>query len=159
MDRAEGRSRDGSLGIGGEPGDPEVGDHRPSVAGQQDVARLDVAMDDAADVGDAQRPGDIEPDPRGLGRREAAHASEARGEVLALDELHDEVRLAVVRAGLQAGHDVRVAQDGRGERLAPEAHRDVGVLDDLATEELDGDACGRASCRAPGGRSPCRRSR
>ena len=71
VDRAEGRARDGALGVGGEPGDPEVGDHRPPVAREQDVAGLDVAMDDPADVGDAQRTGDVEPDPRGVRRAPA----------------------------------------------------------------------------------------
>ena len=49
------------------------------------------------------------------------------------------IRLAVVRAGLQARDDVRVAQDRRGECLAPEAHRDVRVLEDFATKEFDRD--------------------
>ena len=129
VDRAERRARDGALGVGGQPGDPEVGDHRPAVAGEQDVAGLHVAMDDPADVGDAERAGDVEADPGGLGRFEAAGPPQPRGEVLAFDELHDQERLAVVGAGLEAGDDVRVAEDGRGERLAPEAHRDVGVLD------------------------------
>ena len=71
--------------------------------------------------------------------REAADPPQPRGEVLALDELHDEVRLAVVGAGLEAGDDVRVAEDGRRERLAPEAHRDVGVRDDLGAQQLDRD--------------------
>ena len=48
-------------------------------------------------------------------------AAEAGREVLALDEVHDEVRLVAVRAGVQARDDVRVAQDRGGQRLASEA--------------------------------------
>ena len=68
---------------------------------------------------------------------QAPAPAQTSGEVLALDQLHDQERLAVVRAGLQAGDDVGVAQHGRGQRLPPEAHRDVAVLDRLAPQELD----------------------
>ncbi len=127
VDRPERRAGDGTLGIGGQPGDPEVGDHRPPIAGEQDVARLDVAMDDPADVGDTECPGHVEADLCGLGRREATTSAKARGEILALDQLHDQERLAVVGARLQAGDDVRVAQDGGRQGLAPKTHRDVGI--------------------------------
>ena len=90
-----------------------------------------------ADVRDAQRAGDVEPDAGGLRRAQPTEPPQPGRQVLALDELHDEERLAVVGAGLEAGDDVRVAQDGRGQRLAPEAHRDVGVGDDLAAQQLD----------------------
>ncbi len=96
-------------------------------------------MDDPADVGDAEGAGDIEPDPGRLARGEPADSTQPRGQVLALDELHHQERLAVVGAGLEAADDVRVAQHGRGEGFAPEAHRDVGVLDDLAPKQLDRD--------------------
>ena len=66
---------------------------------------------------------------------QSSAAPQTRSEVLALDQLHDEIRLAVVRAGLQAGDDVPMAQDRCREGLAPEAHRDVGVLDDLAPKQ------------------------
>ena len=98
---------------------------------------LHVAMDDAANVGDAERARDVEADPSDIAGRQPSAAPQSRREVLALDQLHDEIRLAVVRAGLQAGDDVPVAQDRRREGLAPEAHRDVGVRDDLAAEQLD----------------------
>jgi hypothetical protein len=137
--RPERRARDRALGVGGQAGDPEVGDHRAAVAGEQDVARLHVAVDDAAHVCDAERTRDVGADPCRFGRGEASTSSQAGGEVLALDQLHDEVRLGVVGAGLEAGDDVRVTQDRGGERLASEAHRDVGVLDGLASQQLDRD--------------------
>ena len=137
VDRAEGRARDRALGVGRQPGDPEVGDHRPAVAREQDVARLDVAMDDPADVRHAQRASDVEPDPGRLRRTQPTQPPESGRQVLTLDELHDQERLAVVGAGLETGHDVRVAQHRGGQRLAAEAHRDIGIGDDLATEQLD----------------------
>ena len=81
------------------------------------------------------------------------------GQVLALDELHDQERLAVVGAGLEAGDDVRVAQDGLRERLAPEAHRDVGVGDHLATQQLDRHGTVESWCRSRDGPWPCHRPR
>ena len=92
-----------------------------------------------ADVRHAERPGDVEPDPCGLGGRKPTEPPKPRRQILAFDELHDQERLAVVGAGLETGDDVRVAQDGGGQRLAAEAHRDIGIGDDLATEQLDRD--------------------
>ena len=100
---------------------------------------FDVAMDDAADVGDAERAGDIEPDAADLPRGEPAATPQPRREVLAVDELHDQVGLVAVGARVQAGDDVRVAEDGGGQRLAPEALGEVGVGGDLGAQQLDRD--------------------
>ena len=139
MHGAEGRAGDRALGVGCQAGDPEVGDHRPAVAREQDVARLDIAVDDASDVRHAERTGDVEADACCLRRGEATDTTQPGGQVLALDELHDQERLAIVGAGLEAGDDVRVAQDGLRQCLAPEAHRDVGIGDHLAPQQLDRD--------------------
>ena len=64
---------------------------RPSAA-EQDVSGLDVAMDDAADVGDAEGTSHVEPDPRRLPRGEPAAASQPGRQVLPVDQRHDEVR-------------------------------------------------------------------
>ena len=136
---AERRPGDRSLGIGRQPGDPEVCDHRTAVAGEEDVAGLHVPMDDPADMRDRERTGDVEPDPSRLARREPSDAAEPRGEILAFDQLHHQERLAIIGSRLEAADDVGMAQDGRREGLAPEPHRDVGVLDDLVAEQLDGD--------------------
>ena len=95
-------------------------------------------MDDAAHVRDAQSAGHIQPDPRRLGRNEPADPLEPRRQILAFDEFHDQERLTVIRPGLEAGDQVRVAQDRRSERLTSEAHRQIGVPDHLASEQLDG---------------------
>ena len=96
-------------------------------------------MDDPANVGHAKRPGDIQPDASRLGGCQPADPPQPGGQVLAFDQVHHEERLAVVRASFQTGHDVRMAQHRGRQRLAPEAHRDIGVLDHLAPEQLDRD--------------------
>jgi hypothetical protein len=137
MDRAERRARDRAFGVGRQAGDAEVGDHRPAVAREQDVAGLDVAMHDPADVCDTERTSDVEADASRLLRRQSTRPAESSGQVLAFDELHDQEWLSVISAGLETCHDVRVAQDCGRQCLAPEPHRDVGVGDDLAAEQLD----------------------
>ena len=62
---------------------------------------------------------------------------QARGEVLALDEVHDHERAGRVRAGVRARDDVLVAQDGGGEGLATEAVGEVGVGADLGSKQLE----------------------
>ena len=139
MDRAEGRAWLGRLGVGREARDTEIGDHRPSVRGEQDVAGLHVAVDDPAEVRHTERPGDVEPDAHRLHRSEPTAALEPRREVLAVDEVHHEVWLVLVSTRVEAGHDVRVPQDRRRERLAPESVGEVGVTADVGTEQLHGD--------------------
>ena len=68
-----------------------------------------------------------------------AVAAQPRGEVLAVDELHDHVRAVRVGARVEAAHDVPVAQDGGGQGLASEAVGQVGVGDDLGPQELERD--------------------
>ena len=87
-------------------GQAEVGDVRVAVGVEQDVGRLEVAVQDAALVGVVDRPGD--------GRQQAAAASragrrarpDASGQAAALDQLHAEVVLALVLADLVDRDDV-----------------------------------------------------
>ena len=127
MDGTQRRAGQRGLRVRRQTRDPEVGDHRPPVGRQQDVAGLDVPMDDAAHVGHAEGTSDVEPDARGLPRCQPAAASEPDGEVLPVDQGHHEVRLVPVGAGIEAGDDVRVAEDGGGERLASEPVGQIGV--------------------------------
>ena len=62
-----------------------------------------------------------------------------RGEVLAVDELHDDERPGLVLAVVVDRDDVRVVQRGRGLRLLAEARAEVGVAAVLGAEDLDGD--------------------
>jgi hypothetical protein len=106
-------------------------------------------MDDPAHVGHAEGASDVESDPRRLARLQTATASKPDGEVLPVDEGHHEVGLVPVRAGVQAGDDVRVTEDRRGEGLAPEPVGEVGVGRDLGTQDLDGHLALQAEVGGP----------
>ena len=110
--RAEAHARDAEV--------DERGAIEVAVAEEQ-VARLDVAMDDPLRVRDGERLGDARDHLHALAHREAG-AREALAERLADDPLHREVRHAVV--GLAVGDvldDARVAQLLEDARLAVEA--------------------------------------
>ena len=121
MDRPERRAGERDLGLGDRPGDPEVDDLHRAVGADQDVAGLDVAVDQAAGMGGGQCPRHPGPDPGNLAGRERAAPAQDRGEVLAVDQLHDDVRAARVLAVVVDRDDIRVAQRGRRLGLLPEA--------------------------------------
>ena len=120
VDRAEGHPRQRHLGLGDRPGDPEVDDLHPTVGPDQDVARLDVAVDEAAGVGSGQGSGDAGPDPCDLARGQRAPPSQDRRQVLPVDKLHDDVRAARILAEVVDGHHVGVAQPGHRLGFLPE---------------------------------------
>ena len=138
MHRAQGRAGDRRLGFGGDPGDPEVGDPRPIRSVDDDVPGLHVAMDDAAGMGHRQAAGHVRGDPHGRPRRERCIVMDARGEVVPVNELHDEERLAAVRAGAEVPDDRGVVQDGGRMRLAPEPQREVRIGNDFGAQQLHG---------------------
>ena len=138
MDGAEGRAGDRRLGFGGDPGDPEVGDPRPVRSVEDDVAGLDVAMDDAAGMGHREAAGHVRGDPHGHPRRERRSVADARREVVPVHELHDEERLVPVRAGAEIPNDRGVVEHGGRVSLAPEPQGEVRIGDDLGPQQLHG---------------------
>jgi len=116
--------------------DAEVG-HGRRAAGEQDVVRLDVAVDDAAAVRVDERARDVLENAHRFAHRERS-AREARAQRLAFDERHDEERETVGLSRAQHRHDVRMLQRRREHDLALEAvHGDRGG--ELVREHLHDD--------------------
>ncbi len=117
------------------PGDPEVGHHGVPI-GDQDVGRLDVAVDEASLVGIGQRLGHLAPEAKGLAHRELLLAGKTRRKRLALDYRHHVVEDPLRRARIVHGEDVGVAQLGSDLHLAQEPLGAEG-LGQLRTHHLD----------------------
>ena len=115
--RAGDHARGRRLGAGHEDfGQAEVGHIGLVVAVEEDVRRLQVAVDDAVGVQMLDRPGDDahQPHDRVEGKR---LAGDPLGQALAFDVFHGEVVLAVVLADVVDLRDVGVSQAGGGPGL------------------------------------------
>jgi hypothetical protein len=88
---------------------------------EEDVRRLQIAVNDARAVRDLQRLRDVADDPRARVERQRPDAGEPSGEVLAPQKLHGEVRLPLKFSEIEHLHDVRAAQLGCGLSLPLEA--------------------------------------
>ena len=88
--------------------DAEIADQRV-VAAQQDVLRLDIAMNDAAAVRVIQRIGDLARDAQRLDERQPA-AVQPLAQRLPFDERHREPEIPAGFAGIMDRQDVRMLQ-------------------------------------------------
>ena len=121
------------------PCDPEVRDLEHAVAPEQEVLRLHVPMDEARVVGVLERRGRLAPEPGRLVGLEPAAPREQVGDRLAVDELHHDVRPALVLARVEDPDDVRVRQPRREPGLAQEPGAELRVAPEVLGEQLDGD--------------------
>ena len=101
-------------------GQTEVENLRAVLVADEDVRRLDVAMDDALGVRGVQRVGELDGD---LEQVRDLHRSaiDAVAEALALERLHHDVRSAFVVADVEDRADAGMAQRAGGSRLDAEA--------------------------------------
>jgi hypothetical protein len=118
-------------------GDAEVGDHHAAVAAQQDVRRLDVAVDDARMVGRGQRVCGLSDDRHGLRRFERALLVEPLTQRRPAHELHHDGLDAVVAARVVDRHDRRVRQPGGRDCFGAEAGEERLVRREVRMEDLD----------------------
>src|SRR5262249_42850521 len=88
---------------------------------QQDVGRLDIAVDQPVLVSCRQTAGDLHADTQNLFDLQRPTLAEQRFEVTTVDELHNEVRNRRVVVDGVDGDDVLVTDGGSGAGLAGEA--------------------------------------
>ena len=86
-----------------------------------------------------ERGGDLGQQRRRAPRRQCAVARHERAEVVAVDEPHREVQRAVLLAGAEDRHHVRVVERGRDPRLGDEAPPEARVLRQLGRDQLERD--------------------
>jgi hypothetical protein len=110
--------------------------------GEQNVLRLDVAVDHAGLVRHRQRLGDLAQEPYRVGHRQFARACEAVAERLPLHVGHHVIEEAVGVARVEQAEDVRMLQprrhgdlpsetlgtEGRGQLGAQHLHRDHALV-------------------------------
>ena len=121
--RAEQRTRGGQRPAPDVLREAEVGHGHAAVRAHHQVARLDVAVDDALSVRVVERQGRVPHDAGRLARRERAAPLDQVGQVAPLDELHREPRQAAFAAGgadREDRQDAGVGQPRRGARLGAE---------------------------------------
>lgn len=125
----------------GDPGETEVGQvhvlSAPRRVGYQDVCRLDVTVDEVADVGGVEGGGDLRDDARRSGWRQGRLAGQHRLEVGSLDEAHREVELAPILSRLEDGQHVGMVDSGGGTGLRLEPGAKVGVPGQRRGDQLD----------------------
>src|SRR5262249_41849369 len=119
-------------------GEAEVEDLHASLRVDDQVAGLQVAMDDPLRVRRLERIGDLDADVEQLVELEAALLGVLR-ERLALEELHDDVRTALVLLDRVDRADAGMVQRRRRARLALEAVERRGIGEALLGEELERD--------------------
>ena len=121
-------------------GDAEVGQQHSSVRGHQDVAGLDVAVDEAGPVGGVEGGGDTRADVDRQFRAEAGLDVEQLTQALAVDELHHDGLTATLGEDIVDGDDVRMRESSDGDGLATESLGDDRVGRQARFEPLQGDA-------------------
>ncbi len=155
-----GRARLALRGIAHElPREPEVGNpHAPVVADQQ-VLRLDVAVDEARGVRGREAFPRLPEHPEDLRQRPGV-AREPGAKGASYDELHGHEQIAVEHAHVVHRDDVRVRQLGQRLGLPLQAGpRAVLALAGLCREQLERDLAAEDRGRRPRRPRPCRRRR
>ena len=121
-----------------EDGQAEVHDLRRLPVGKQDVARLDVAMNEAQFQPGLQPDRDLDADVNRLFLGHLFHLRHERLQAPLIHDLHGEVEQSMMLAGRKHFHDVRIIQARRDAGLALEALHKFRVRAVFALHHLDG---------------------
>ena len=123
-------------------GQPEVQDLGLLALGDEDVGRLDVAVQDAARVRGVERVGNLHGQPQQQADLERASVDLARQRA-ALEQLHRDERAALVLVHLVDGADVGMVQRRGRARLAQEALGRLRIVRAVLRQELQRHAAGQ----------------
>ena len=121
-----------------EPRDAEVGKLHLALGGQQQIARLDVAMDDAAVVGVAEGLGQLDADPQHFAPGEDPPAAQLGFEAVAGDQFHGVEEVVALLAEAEEADDMGMVELAEGLDLRLEAVAEVGLMDERFGQQLDG---------------------
>ena len=125
-------------------GQAEVEELYLSALRDEDVGRLDVAMDDAVLVRGVERVGDLDAEVEDLVGLERPADDEPVLQRFAFHQLHDDEGLPVRLVDVVDRADVRVLERGSGPRLALEALERLRVPRDVLGKELQSDVAPQA---------------
>ena len=126
------------LWAGDGRGYTEVGHLHLAVAGDENVAGLDITVDEAVAVGEPEGGGDIGRYVGGPVGMERAVGADDLGQAPTLDVLHDDEVGALLLAPVVDADDVRVVQVGGRLGLPSESLHEAGIVGELVEEDLDG---------------------
>ena len=138
--------RPGFIPLVGKPRDPgqaEVEDFHPAVGRQEEVLRLDVAVDDALGVGGGEPFRDRRADGDRLPPRQRP-PGQTLAERLAFQQFHDGIGDGALGAVVVDAQDVRVGQRRHRPGLALEARPPLGVAREGLRQDFDGDLAPQA---------------
>ncbi len=119
-------------------GEAEVEDLDASVASDEDVVRLEVAVDDALVVRGAETAGELRRDLGCLARRHR-RAVDPLAQRLALEQLRDDVGCTLVSADVVDREDVGMVQHPGRACFLLEAAQSIGIRRKRAGQDLDRD--------------------
>ena len=146
------RARAGDVGPVGDVGHAQIGELHGALVSEQDVGRLDVAVDDAARVDRIQGGRDPFENPQGLIWTHPAARSQEIGQRLPLDVLHDDHQVAVVLCvGVVDGDEVGVIQGCPDQRLTLEPQQTIRIAGAVDALERDFAAKQRVLCKRHSG--------
>ncbi len=119
--------------------DAEVRDHRVAVLVEEDIARLQVAVDDALGVRGVEAARHLLDDAQDFAVLQRAVAAQSVGQRAAGHQPHHQVELAVILAVIVNRHDGGMLDHGDGLGLALEACAQAFVQVQVSGQQLDSD--------------------
>lgn len=120
-------------------GDPEVCEFDDAIFADEEIGRLEVAVDDAAFVGVLEAHERLQGDGDGFFKREAFLTTHPLFGIFAFNELHDQIEVTVFFEGVLPLDDIGMFEAGEDAGFREEAFTDLGVFGMLLVEHLDGD--------------------